>query len=85
MHGNTRSHTVRCTCDWLWHYNLEFMVHPSYSHSLMPSDFHLFGLFKKHLAGKQIATDADVKQAVTRIEKLDNDLLYFRVQALVPR
>jgi hypothetical protein len=31
----------------------------------VPSDFHLFGPLKKHLAGKRFAKDADMKQAVT--------------------
>lgn len=84
MHGNTitMSHTVRYTCDWLWHYNLEVIVHPSYSHSLMPSDFHLFGLLKKHLAGKQFATYACMKQTLhCWLHTLDTDFYYTNIKS----
>jgi hypothetical protein len=37
------------------------MDHSPNSPDLEPSDFYLFGLLKKHLAGKKFATDADVK------------------------
>jgi hypothetical protein len=38
----------------------------------------------KHLAGKQFATDTDVKQAVTSWQQtLDNDLHYTGVQAFL--
>jgi hypothetical protein len=47
-----------------------------------PTDFHLFGLLKKHLAGKQFATDANVKQAVTsRLQLLDTNFFYTGIQA----
>jgi hypothetical protein len=39
--------------------------HSAYSTDLMPSDFHLFGLLEKQLAGKGFATDTDEKQSVT--------------------
>jgi hypothetical protein len=52
----------------------------------MSIDFHLFGPFKKHLAGKQLGTDANIKQAVTSsLHKLDTDFFYARIQALVPQ
>jgi hypothetical protein len=35
--------------------------------SIGPSDFHLFELLKKHLAGKRTAADTDMKQAVTSL------------------
>jgi len=38
---------------------------PPCSFALAPSDLHLFGTLKKHLAGKLFPTDTDVKQAVT--------------------
>jgi hypothetical protein len=51
-----------------------------------PSDFHLFLPIKKHLAGKQFATDADVKQAATfSLQTLGTDLFYAGIQAVVPR
>jgi hypothetical protein len=36
----------------------------SQAYSMGPSDINLFGSLKKHLAGKQFVTDANVKQAV---------------------
>jgi hypothetical protein len=51
-----------------------------------PSDFRLFLPLKKHVAGKQFATDADVKQAATfSLESLDTDFFYAAMQSLVPR
>ena len=37
--------------DWLQRYSREVMAHPPYSADIEPSDFHLFGPLKKHLAG----------------------------------
>ena len=85
VRGNTMPHTVRCTCDWLWRYNLEVIVHPSYSPSLISSNFHLFGLLKKHLAGKQFATYASVKQTLyCWLHTLDTDFYYTNIKAMVP-
>ena len=82
---NTMSYTVRCTCDWLWHYSLEVMVHPSYTPSLMPSDFHLYGLLKKCLAGKQFATYTSVKQALhCWLQTIETDFFYTNIEATVP-
>jgi hypothetical protein len=51
-----------------------------------PSDRHLFGSIKKHLARKRYATDDDVKQAVTfRKQAHYTDFCYTRTQALVSR
>jgi hypothetical protein len=49
----------------------------SFSLDAVPSDCQLFGFLKKLLASKRSATDADVKQAVTRLEILEADFLYF--------
>jgi hypothetical protein len=65
MQNNARPHTASCTCDWLWDYSYKVMVDPPYTPSLTPSDFHLFGLHKKHLIVKQFAIYATVKQTVT--------------------
>jgi hypothetical protein len=43
------------------------MDHSAYSSDLAPSDFHLFGSLKKHLVGKQFASDANVKKAVSSV------------------
>jgi hypothetical protein len=61
------------------------MDHPPYRHNLMSSNFHIFGPLKKHLAGKQSATDTNMKQAVTSwLQTLDNDLCYAGIQVLMP-
>jgi len=62
-----RSRTPYCQLDWR-RVQLILRVHgpPSkYSSNLVPSDFQLSKRLKKQVAGKQFATDADVKQAVT--------------------
>jgi hypothetical protein len=42
-----------------------------------PSDFNLFGLLKKHQAGKNFAADANIKQAVTSwLQTLDSSFFY---------
>jgi hypothetical protein len=42
--------------------------------------------FKHHQADKRLATDADVKEAVTSwLQTLDNDFFHIVIQALVPR
>jgi len=44
---------------------------------MRPSDLHLFRHHKKHLDGKQFATDADMTPAVnSRLQRLDTFLLY---------
>jgi len=48
-----------------FNYAWGFMVHPQNSSHLVPSDFQLSKHLKKQVAGKKLATDADVKQAVT--------------------
>jgi hypothetical protein len=51
------------------------------------SDFHLFRFFKKYLAGKRFAKDAEVKQAVISwlgLRTLEKDFFYAGMKALVP-
>jgi hypothetical protein len=52
-------------------------VKSSFSLDAVPSDCQLFGFLKKPLASNRSAADADVKQAVTRLQTLDTDFLYF--------
>ena len=42
----------------------EFIEHPPYFPDLAPSDFHLFSLLKKFLAGQRFTGDNEVKAAV---------------------
>jgi len=44
------------------------------------SDIHLFGHLNKHLAGKQFATDANVKQAVTSYRHIIPVFFYAEIQ-----
>jgi hypothetical protein len=44
----------------------EFLEHLPYSLSLAPSDFHLFGLLKKHLGSKCFADDEEVEMEVCK-------------------
>ena len=62
--------TVLCVrrCDW------QAAGDPPCSFALAPISFHLFGTVKKHLAGKLFPTDADVKQAVSRLHTLGTDV-----------
>ncbi|GFO38163.1 histone-lysine N-methyltransferase SETMAR [Plakobranchus ocellatus] len=39
------------TQQWLQRYGWEILPHPAHSPDLAPSDFHLFGLLKRHLGG----------------------------------
>jgi hypothetical protein len=38
------------TCDWLQYCGWKFMDYCPYILNFMPSNFHLFGLLKKHMA-----------------------------------
>jgi hypothetical protein len=51
----------------------------------MSRDFHLFGLLKEHLAGKQFAKYASVKQALhCWLQTLYTDFCYTNIKAMVP-
>jgi hypothetical protein len=49
----------------LQYYDCKVTNYPLYSPDLGPSNFHLFAYFKKHLTGKEVATDPNIMQAVT--------------------
>ena len=56
------------------------------SHSLSPSDFHLFGPCEKYLAGKGFGAHANMKQTVTSwLQTLDTNFLYTGLQASLPQ
>ena len=53
--------------------------------SVVPRDFCVFGLQKKHLAGKQFALNTDLKQAVTCwLQTLGTDFCFRGIQDLMP-
>jgi hypothetical protein len=45
------------------------------------SDFRIFGLLKKHMAGKRYAADADVKQVVS--PRLQTRVVYAKVRQIL--
>lgn len=79
-------HIANWTCGWLWCNSWIITDHAPNSPNLMSIDFYLFGPLKKHLTGKQFATYANIKQAVTSwLKTLDTDIFYAKIQALVPQ
>jgi len=63
--ATTGPHTVNRTCDWFTALWLGGHRPPNLSSNLTPSDFNLPGPVKKHLAGKQLGTNTNIKQSVT--------------------
>jgi hypothetical protein len=58
--------------------------HPPYSPDLTPSDFHFFGPLNKHLAGNELATGTNMKQAVTSwLQIFDTDFFCAGIKALL--
>ena len=85
QHDNATPHTAKRTQDWLKRYNWETLPHPPHSPDLAPSDFHLFGPLKRHLAGQRFEDDDDLIEEVTSWlrsldEKFLRDGIYSRVQ-----
>jgi hypothetical protein len=64
--------------DWLQAYDLEFMDRPAYRPDLATSDLHVFlDPFKRKVAEKQFAPDADLKRALTSwLQKPETDFEY---------
>jgi hypothetical protein len=46
------------------HWGFEVLEHLPYSPDLTPSDYHLFGLLKDALRGREFSTDKEVREAV---------------------
>lgn len=80
-------HSKSAKCDWLRHSLWELTDHPPYTHYLAHNDFHpLRSIPYDNLAGKELATEADKKQAAnSRLETLDTYSFHAGMQALVPR
>lgn len=67
----------------LW---LGLYANPPYGSDLLPGAFHLRGNLQNKMATKRLATDAEVKKAVTSwLQTLHTDLFYARIQMLVPQ
>ncbi|GBN77099.1 hypothetical protein AVEN_117544-1 [Araneus ventricosus] len=60
LHDNARPHTALVTRDLVQRFRWNVLEQPPYSPDLSPSDFHLFGPLKKHLAGRHFRTNAEV-------------------------
>lgn len=80
LHERSRFDTANRTCDWqLWTGRLRGKGSPSLYPRSSAHEFHLCGLIKKHLTGKQFATEADVKQSVSSwILIIYTDLFFLR-------
>jgi len=73
-------HSANQTSDWLLNCHCYVLDCLLYGHNLVPSDFHLFGPFKKPFSGKTFAADANMKQAVTSwLQTVDTDMHYARM------
>ncbi|GFO26940.1 histone-lysine N-methyltransferase SETMAR [Plakobranchus ocellatus] len=60
QHDNATPHSANLTQQWLQRYGWEILPHPAHSSDLAPSDFHLFGLLKRHLGGMASETEDDL-------------------------
>jgi len=81
---NIGTHTANQTCDGYGTMVGRLLTTPL-SPDIAPSDFKFLILPTKPLIGKQFATDADVKQAVTSwLQIYENDFFYNGTQVLVP-
>lgn len=79
-------HAASWTCGWLQCNSWIITDNAPNNPNLLSIDFYLFGSLKKHLAGEQFATYANIKQAITsRLKTLDSDFFIAKVQALVPQ
>ena len=86
QHDNATPHTAKRTQDWLKRYNWETLPHPPHSPDLAPSDFHLFGPLKRHLAGQRFEDDDDLIEEVTSwLRSLDKKFLRDGIYSLVQR
>ena len=86
QHDNAAPHTAKRTQDWLKRYNWETLPHPPHSPDLAPSDIHLFGPLKRHLAGQRFEDDDDLIEEVTSwLRSLDKKFLRDGIYSLVQR
>jgi hypothetical protein len=80
LYDNGGPHTANRMCDWLCYCSWEV---GQCRLDLASSDSNLFGPHKKHLAGKEIATDADVEQPVAGgLLMFNTDLFYAVIQGI---
>ena len=86
QHDNATPHTAKLTQDLLQRYKWEVLPHPPHSPDLAPSDYHLFGPLKRHLAGQRFTKDDDLIENVTNwLYSLDENFLRDGIYSLVHR
>lgn len=66
IHDNARPHSANLTSALLRQFLWTIFDHPAYSPDLAPSDFWLFPLLKRALAGFRFTTDEELKEAVSK-------------------
>lgn len=87
LHDNARPHVARNTKALLDKFGWDILPHPPYSPDLAPSDYHLFTNLKKHLGGKRLNSDEEVKTVVMEyLEKeVDGEFYDAGIQKLPDR
>ncbi|GFN99464.1 transposase [Plakobranchus ocellatus] len=74
------------TQQWLQRYGWEILPHPAHSPDLAPSDFHLFGLLKRHLGGMAFETEDDlISELRNWFDALDVDFFRIGINSLLSR
>jgi hypothetical protein len=61
-----RLHTARATQESIQELQWGLLEHPPYNPDLVHSDFHLFGLLKKHFGDKSFADDEEAEAEVRK-------------------
>ncbi|GFO08680.1 histone-lysine N-methyltransferase SETMAR [Plakobranchus ocellatus] len=90
-HNTTTSHDwnsqpANLTLQWLQRYGWEILPHPAHSPDLAPSDFHLFGLLKRHLGRMAFKTEDDlISELRNWFDNLDVDFFRVGINSLLSR
>ncbi|GFO32239.1 histone-lysine N-methyltransferase SETMAR [Plakobranchus ocellatus] len=67
-------------------YGWEIPPHPAHSPDLAPSNFHLFGPFKRHLGGMAFETEDDlISELRNWFDNLDVDFFRVGINSLLSR
>ncbi|GFO42756.1 histidine ammonia-lyase [Plakobranchus ocellatus] len=86
QHDNATPHSANLTQQWLQRYGWEILPHPAHSPDLAPSDFHLFGLLKRHLGGMAFETEDDlISELRNWFDNLDVDFFRVGINSLLSR
>ncbi|GFN76213.1 histone-lysine N-methyltransferase SETMAR [Plakobranchus ocellatus] len=87
QHDNATPHSANLSQQWLQRYGWEILPHPAHSPpNLAPSDFHLFGPLKRHLAGMAFETEDDlISELRNWFDNLDVDFFRVGINSLLSR